>query len=131
LFLTFLTFLTNINVNNFLPLDFYISNFCFIFVLNKHIINMKKLITILALLPISSFAQTIGNHAHPTPTKDTLYLLKEDPLANVTFNVWKSDPTWNGTCPTIIFLNTDQMAAIKGEDKRLAQKQSKNKPSNN
>jgi hypothetical protein len=92
---------------------------------------MKKLITILALLPISSFAQTIGNHAHFTASKDTLYLLKEDPLARVTFNVWKNDPTWNGTCPTILFLNTDQMAAIKGEDRRLAQKQPATKPSNN
>ncbi len=79
--------------------------------------NMKKIV-ILALMAMSTvcYSQTASNQAsfaHSTETRDTLYLLKNDTMATVTFGVWKSDKSWNGTNPTILFVNDKQMRELK------------------
>jgi hypothetical protein len=74
----------------------------------------KSLITALLSIPAFVYSQTeMGNFAHVTPKKDTLFLLENDPLTKLTFNVWKSDSTWNGQNPTIVFVNREDMEAIK------------------
>ena len=97
--------------------DFLISAFCIIFIiLNSYkIYNMKKsLIIALLALPILSYSQTeMGNFAQVNSKKDTLFLLENDPLTKLTFKIWKSDSTWNGQNPTIVFVNMKAMEEIK------------------
>ncbi len=78
---------------------------------------MKKIL-FLASMALTSvvYSQTVSNQAsfaHTTAKRDTLYLLKNDTMASVTFSVWKSDKTWNGTNPTILFVNDKQMRELK------------------
>lgn len=74
----------------------------------------KTLIIALLALPILSYSQTeMGNFAQVNSKKDTLFLLEKDPLTKITFNIWKSDSTWNGQNPTIIFVKTEEMEEIK------------------
>lgn len=79
--------------------------------------NMKKIL-FLASMALTSvvYSQTASNQAsfaHTTEKRDTLYLLKNDTMATVTFGVWKSDKSWNGTNPTILFVNDKQMRELK------------------
>ncbi len=78
---------------------------------------MKKIL-FLASMALTSvvYSQTVSSQAsfaHTTAKRDTLYLLKNDTMASVTFSVWKSDKTWNGTNPTILFVNDRQMRELK------------------
>ena len=34
-------------------------------------------------------------------------------LSKLTFSIWKTDSTWNGQNPTIVFVNHDYMDEIK------------------
>ena len=97
--------------------DFLISAFCIIFIiLNSYKINNMKKTLIIALLalPILSYSQTeMGNFAQVNSKKDTLFLLENDPLTKVTFSIWKSDSTWNGQNPTIVFVKEKEMKDLK------------------
>ncbi len=74
----------------------------------------KSLIIALLTIPTFVYSQTeMGNFAHVTNKKDTLFLLENDPLTKLTFNIWKSDSTWNGQNPTIVFVNHECMEEIK------------------
>jgi hypothetical protein len=74
----------------------------------------KTLIIALLALPILSYSQTeMGKFAQVNSKKDTLFLLENDPLTKLTFKIWKSDSTWNGQNPTIVFVNTKAMEEIK------------------
>lgn len=74
----------------------------------------KSLIIALLTIPTFVYSQTeMGNFAHVTNKKDTLFLLENDPLTKLTFNIWKSDSTWNGQNPTIVFVNHAYMEEIK------------------
>jgi hypothetical protein len=78
---------------------------------------MKYLIVIAILvMPILSKGQSMGTYAHIHPSKDTLYLLEDDTLSKITYNVWKSDSTWNGQTPTIVFVNSTKMKFLKREE---------------
>ena len=78
---------------------------------------MKTIFLALLFSPLLGFGQTTeyADCAQPTKSRDTLYLLENDPLSKTTFNVWKNDPTWNGTCPTIIWVNQIQLTALKNK----------------
>lgn len=80
---------------------------------------MKKLIILAILaLPAIGFSQKAehGYFAHVSPKNDTLYLLKNDPLTSITFQVWKNDPKWNGSNPCILFVDHDTMVCLKEEN---------------
>ena len=76
---------------------------------------MKKTLAIVLLsLPIIGFAQSeMGSFAHVSPKKDTLFLLSGDPMSKLTFSIWKSDSTWNGQNPTIVFVNHKTIEELK------------------
>ena len=76
---------------------------------------MKKSLAIALLsFPIFAFSQKqMGNFAHVTTNKDTLFLLKDDTMSKLTFNIWKSDPTWNGQNPYIVFVDAESMEDLK------------------
>ena len=72
----------------------------------------KTLIIALLALPILGYSQT-GNFAQVNSTKDTLFLLENDPLTLLTFSIWKGDSTWTGQNPTIVFVKAKEMELIK------------------
>ena len=63
---------------------------------------MKKLLILVLLLPLYSNAQDRAEWAYVTPNKDTLYLEQYDRGADINFNIWKSDSTWQGWNPVIV-----------------------------
>ena len=63
---------------------------------------MKKLLILVLLLPLYSNAQNSVDWVYVTPNKDTLFLEQEDPTADLTFTIWKSDNTWQGWNPVIV-----------------------------
>lgn len=94
---------------------------------------MKNKITILSLaLALASCKTTSGpvgqastekhrefpepkfaDFAQPTPQKDTLYLLENDVMSNITAKLWESDTT----APKIIWVSKDKMICIKNRCK--------------
>jgi hypothetical protein len=77
--------------------------------------NRLALFTLLAF-PVISFSQSTelpSEFAHLTAGRDTLFLLAKDPLSQLTFNIWKNDPNWDGTCPNIQFVGPVQMERLK------------------
>lgn len=87
----------------------------------------------LMTLTTSVFSQTkseFGDFAHVTSKKDTLFLLKSDTMSKITFNIWKNDPKWNGTNPTILFVNQKEMLLFK-QNQSLAVRREENLNSNN
>jgi hypothetical protein len=80
---------------------------------------MRKLL-ILAILAIPAwgFSQKAeqGHFAHTSQKHDTLYLLKNDPMTTITFQIWKNDSKWNGTNPCILFVDRDTMVCLKEEN---------------
>ena len=78
---------------------------------------MKTLLFVLLFSPLLSFGQTTtySDFAQPTTTKDTLYLVTNDQLSKLTFSIWKSDPNWTGTCPTILWVSSEEMAEFKNK----------------
>ena len=71
---------------------------------------MKQLLLLLTVLSNTVNSQT---HAQPTFAKDTLHLVVNDPISKLTYNIWKSDPTWKGVYPAINWVTPDQMNQIK------------------
>ena len=63
---------------------------------------MKNLLIVVLLLPLYSNAQDRAEWAYVTPNKDTLYLEQYDRGADINFNIWKSDSTWQGWNPVIV-----------------------------
>jgi len=61
-----------------------------------------KLTTLLILASLYTTAQNNAEWVYVTPNKDTLYLEQEDPTADLTFTIWKSDATWQGWNPVIV-----------------------------
>jgi hypothetical protein len=61
-----------------------------------------KLTTLLILASLYITAQNNAEWVYVTPNKDTLYLEQEDPTADLTFTIWKSDATWQGWNPVIV-----------------------------
>ena len=78
---------------------------------------MKTFLFVLLFSPLLSFGQTTtyADFAQPTTTKDTLYLVTNDQLSKLTFSIWKSDPQWDGTCPTILWVTSKEMAEFKNK----------------
>jgi hypothetical protein len=81
---------------------------------------MKTFLLALLFSPLLGFGQTteaaeFGTFALATTNKDTLYLVANDPLSKITFSVWKNDPTWDGTCPTILWVSSSEMAEFKNK----------------
>ncbi len=78
---------------------------------------MKQLLLIVSMtlttIVYSQTTSSTGNFAHASSDRDTLYLLKGDTMANLTFTIWKNDPKWNGMNPTILFINSEQMKSYK------------------
>jgi hypothetical protein len=76
---------------------------------------MKNIIFILAIVLSNTVnAQTkFADHAQPTFTKDTLYLLCDDPMSIQTYKIWLHDPTWKGVNPVINWVDPKQMKLIK------------------
>ena len=63
---------------------------------------MKRLLILVLSLPLYSNAQDRAEWAYVTPNKDTLYLEQYDRGADINFNIWKSDSTWQGWNPVIV-----------------------------
>ena len=75
---------------------------------------MKQLLLLLTVITITSSAQTqFAKHSQPTFAKDTLHLVYDDPIANLTYRIWKTDSSWNGIYPTINWVTPEQMNQIK------------------
>lgn len=45
-----------------------------------------------------------ADFAYATPSRDTLFLSKEDSLSRNTYATWQMDPTWKGVNPVILFV---------------------------
>lgn len=61
-----------------------------------------KLTAVLILSSLYATAQSRVDWAYVTPNKDTLYLEQDEPIANLSFTIWKSDTAWQGWNPVII-----------------------------
>jgi len=61
-----------------------------------------KLTTLLIVASLYATAQDRAEWAYVTPNKDTLYLEQYDRGADINFNIWKSDSTWQGWNPVIV-----------------------------
>ncbi len=61
--------------------------------------------------PETVFTPEYAYFAQPTPTRDTLYLLKDDNMANVTYNAWQVDTITRK--PAIVFVSEEGMKTVK------------------
>lgn len=61
--------------------------------------------------PEMKFTPQYAYFAQPTPDRDTLYLLKNDNMANVTYNAWQVDSIVRK--PAIVFVSEEGMKTIK------------------
>lgn len=79
----------------------------------------KAIIFSLLAIPTMVLAQSakpqIGDFAHISEKRDTLYLLCDDPVSNITYQVWTNDKSWKGINPVILFVEKDKMVALKKE----------------
>ena len=68
-----------------------------------------------------TFQPHYADFAQPTPSKDTLYLLIENPMSTITKAVWDND-TVTKNKPVILMVNSNDMICIKnrcnGKDNR-------------
>jgi hypothetical protein len=68
-----------------------------------------------------TFQAHYADFAQPTPSKDTLYLLIENPMSTITKAVWDND-TVTKNKPVILMVNSNDMICIKnrcnGKDNR-------------
>jgi len=61
--------------------------------------------------PEIAFTPEYAYFAQPTPARDTLYLLKNDNMANVTYNAWQVDTITRK--PAIVFISEEGMKTVK------------------
>jgi hypothetical protein len=68
-----------------------------------------------------TFQPHYADFAQPTPSKDTLYLLIENPMSTITKAVWDNDSVTKNK-PVILMVNSNDMICIKnrcnGKDNR-------------
>jgi hypothetical protein len=64
-------------------------------------------------VPVARIAPNYAEFAQATNTKDTLYLVTDDPMAKIIKKIWDEDTVYRGEKPEIIFVPQDEMVCIK------------------
>jgi len=79
----------------------------------------------IAFLTTSLFSQKSKNpeerkvvyadFAYATPSRDTLFLSKDDTISMNTYRTWEMDPTWKGVNPVILFVPQEFINSRKSQ----------------
>lgn len=79
----------------------------------------------IAFLATSLFSQKSKNQeerkvvyadfAYATPSRDTLFLSKDDTISMNTYRTWEMDPTWKGVNPVILFVSQEFIDSRKSQ----------------